>query len=48
MVLTPPCTNIIIKKKIKKVFYCFEDPDKRTYKKAKKNFKSKWNKILKN
>jgi len=32
---TPPCTNIIIKKKIKKVFYAFEDPDTRTYKKAK-------------
>ena len=33
---TPPCTNIIIKKKIKKVFYSFEDPDKRTFKKSKK------------
>ena len=33
---TSPCTNIIIKKKIKKVYYAFEDPDKRTYKKAKK------------
>jgi diaminohydroxyphosphoribosylaminopyrimidine deaminase / 5-amino-6-(5-phosphoribosylamino)uracil reductase len=33
---TAPCTNIIIKKKIKKVYYAFEDPDKRTYKKAKK------------
>ena len=33
---TPPCINIIIKKKIKKVFYAFEDPDIRTYKKAKK------------
>lgn len=33
--LTPPCTNIIIKKKIKKVFYAFEDPDVRTFKKAK-------------
>ena len=33
---TPPCTNIIIKKKIKNVFYSFEDPDKRTFKKAKK------------
>jgi len=32
----PPCTNIIIKKKIKNVFYSFEDPDKRTFKKAKK------------
>ena len=33
---TPPCTDIIIKKKIKNVFYGFEDPDLRTYKKAKK------------
>ena len=33
---TPPCINIIIKKKIKKVFYAFEDPDIRTFKKAKK------------
>ena len=33
---TPPCTNIIIKKKIKNVFYAFEDPDIRTFQKAKK------------
>ena len=33
---TPPCTNIIIKKKVKNVFYAFEDPDIRTHKKAKK------------
>ncbi len=33
---TPPCVNIIIKKKIKKVFYAFEDPDIRTFKRAKK------------
>jgi diaminohydroxyphosphoribosylaminopyrimidine deaminase / 5-amino-6-(5-phosphoribosylamino)uracil reductase len=33
--LTPPCVNIIIKKKIKKVFYAFNDPDVRTFKKAK-------------
>ncbi len=33
---TPPCTNIIIKKKIKNVFYAFDDPDTRTYKKAKR------------
>ena len=32
---SPPCTNIIIKKKIKNVFYAFNDPDIRTYKKAK-------------
>jgi len=34
--LTPPCVNIIEKKKIKNVFYAFEDPDTRTFKKAKK------------
>ena len=33
--ITPPCTNLIKKKKVKKVYYCFEDPDIRTYKKAK-------------
>ena len=33
---TPPCTNIIIKRKIKNVYYAFEDPDTRTFKKAKK------------
>tara|TARA_Y100000389_G_scaffold188888_1_gene211961 strand:- start:1112 stop:2179 length:1068 start_codon:yes stop_codon:yes gene_type:complete len=33
--LTPPCVNIIIKKKIKNVFYGFNDPDSRTFKKAK-------------
>ena len=38
---TPPCVSIIIKKKIKKVFYAFEDPDTRTYKKAKKVLNSK-------
>jgi len=36
---TPPCTNIIIKKKIKNVFYAFEDPDIRTFRKAKKILK---------
>ena len=38
---TPPCTDIIIKKKIKKVYYAFEDPDTRTYKKAKKKLYKK-------
>ena len=38
---TPPCTSIIIRKKIKKVFYGFEDPDIRTFKKAKKILKTK-------
>ena len=33
---TPPCTNIIIRKKIKSVFYGCEDPDLRTFQKAKK------------
>ena len=33
---TPPCTNIIKKKRIKNVFYAFEDPDVRTFQKAKK------------
>ena len=33
---TPPCVNIIFKKKIKNVFYAFEDPDSRTFGKAKK------------
>ena len=33
---TPPCTDIIIKKKIKNVFFGLEDPDPRTFKKAKK------------
>ena len=37
--LTPPCTNIIKKKKIKNVYYFFNDPDKRTHKKAKKSLK---------
>ena len=32
--LTPPCTSIIKAKKIKKVFYSFDDPDRRTYRKA--------------
>ena len=33
--LAPPCVNIIIKKKIKNVYYAFEDHDSRTFKKAK-------------
>jgi len=33
---TPPCTKLIIKKKIKKVFFSIEDPDIRSYKKCKK------------
>jgi len=38
---TPPCINIIIRKKIKKVYYAFNDPDIRTFKKAKEILKSK-------
>jgi diaminohydroxyphosphoribosylaminopyrimidine deaminase/5-amino-6-(5-phosphoribosylamino)uracil reductase len=33
--VTSPCVNIIVKKKIKNVYYSFNDPDKRTHKKAK-------------
>ena len=46
--LTPPCTKIIKKRKIKKVYFNFYDPDKRTYKKAKQTLKKnhiKLNKI---
>jgi len=39
--MTPPCVNIITKKKIKNVYYAFEDPDFRTFKKAKKILKKK-------
>ena len=39
--LTPPCVKIIIKKKINKVYYSFEDPDLRTFKKAKNILKKK-------
>ena len=38
--VTPPCTNIIRKKKIKNVYYNFNDPDLRTYKKADKILKN--------
>ena len=38
---TPPCVNIIIKKKIRNVFFALEDPDLRTFKKAKKILSSK-------
>ena len=34
--LTPPCVNMIVKKKIKNVYYGSNDPDPRTFKKAKK------------
>ena len=38
---TPPCTDIIIKKKIKSVYFGLEDPDLRTFQKAKKILKKK-------
>jgi len=39
--LTPPCVNIIIKKKIKNVYYGFNDPDLRHLKKLKIFLKKK-------
>ena len=38
---TPPCTNAIIKNKVKKVYYSIEDKDFRTFNKTKKILKSK-------
>ena len=38
---TPPCVNIIIKKKIRNVIFALEDPDLRTFKKAKKILSTK-------
>ncbi len=37
--LTPPCTDIIKKKKIKKVYYSFNDPDPRINNKTNNHFK---------
>ena len=45
--LTPPCTNFIKRKGVKKVYYCFDDLDVRTYKKAKKVLNKKIQKISK-
>jgi diaminohydroxyphosphoribosylaminopyrimidine deaminase/5-amino-6-(5-phosphoribosylamino)uracil reductase len=39
--MTPPCTNIIIKNKVKNVYYSIEDKDLRTFNKTKKILKSK-------
>ena len=44
---TPPCTNQIIKSKIKKVFYSINDVDKRTSNKAFSLLKSKNIKVIK-
>ena len=38
---TPPCTNAIIKNKVKKVYYSIEDKDFRTFNKTKKILKLK-------
>jgi diaminohydroxyphosphoribosylaminopyrimidine deaminase / 5-amino-6-(5-phosphoribosylamino)uracil reductase len=38
---TPPCINLIKKKKIKKVFFSIYDPDKRSYKKSINTLKKK-------
>ncbi len=42
---TPPCIDLIKRKKIKQVYYCYDDPDLRTFKKAKKILKKKIKKI---
>ena len=42
---TPPCTDIIKKKKIKKIFYCFDDPNPKTFRKAKKKLGKKITKL---
>jgi diaminohydroxyphosphoribosylaminopyrimidine deaminase/5-amino-6-(5-phosphoribosylamino)uracil reductase len=45
--VTPPCTNIIAKKGIKRVFFSFNDTDKRTAKKLKKKLAKKKIKVYK-
>ena len=42
---TPPCTKLIIKKNVKKVFYSINDPDERSYNKCKNILKSKGIKV---
>ena len=39
--VTPPCTNAIIKNKVKRVYYSVEDKDLRTFNKTKKILKSR-------
>ncbi len=39
--VTPPCTNAIIKNKVKRVYYSIEDKDLRTFNKTKKILRSK-------
>ena len=45
--ITPPCTNLIIKKKIKKVFFSIKDPDTRTFDKSTAKFNKRGIKVLK-
>jgi len=45
--VTPPCTNIIAKKGIKRVFFSFNDVDKRTAKKSKIKLTNKKIKVYK-
>ena len=42
---TPPCIDLIKRKKIKQVYYCYNDPDQRTFKKAKKILKKRSKKL---
>ena len=44
---TPPCTNLIIKKKLKEFFYTFDDWDLRTRRKAKTRLNERKIKVLK-
>ena len=45
--ITPPCTNIISRKRIKRVFFTFDDTDKRTAKKLKEKLYKKKIKVYK-
>ena len=45
--VTPPCTNIIAKKGVKRVFFSFDDIDKRTTKRSKKILSGKKIKVYK-
>ncbi len=45
--VTPPCTNIIAKKGVKRVFFSFDDIDKRTTKRSKKILSKKKIKVYK-
>ena len=45
--VTPPCTNIIAKKGVKRVFFSFDDIDKRTIKRSKKILSKKKIKVYK-